>query len=674
MATHHESPSDAPVAKLSQPEADASSVRAQLQTIARIIATDRRPVALASETGAVLLANAAAQKIGIHRGLTDQITAWPTHCLNARRAGTQTIQPTLAGGPVDGELVHLPLGGTEAYVLRLSETDQESASLRNRARAATLLRVAHDLKTPIQSLLSTFEEWAEGVGDTAEQQADTARTDLRRTAHRALDQIDYVLGVIRSEQSPGAAQPDEAFCITGELQALIAMLRPIGRASETRIEYQPPAKDVWVTGPLRFVRALFQNMLDNSVKYGGAQVDVALRCLVASGEVKDAIEDSPELQIEFEVRDWGGGLPAAQKHRLLAALGLPHEAEAASAGASARRSSGLNILSHAIRQLGGTMEVLDRGENGEIADEAEATAVAGTILRAVFALPQARTPDPAVDGAVAPVCGKLGRQLQGHDIIVVEDSPASRDWLVQVLRRAGALVNAAENGHDALELLMARGASVSGPEGTENVAPSILLTDMTLPYMSGIEMVHKLRAAQDAGDTQWRGQIVGLTAHVDDRIRKACHDAGFFRILDKPIRTTSLLQALVEAGQVAQAASPAPGSVAASSSAGCLLSEEIVADLIEQIGPEGARNFMQRALAEARTIIESLQVDGAGPESRRLLHAATGACGLTGLTSAEKLLRAIEVRLEDGNGVDEEQLGAVAEVLTRTGQRIEQLS
>lgn len=647
---------------------EVTSLRSTLQTIARIISTDRRATILASENGDVLLANAAAQRVGIHEHLTDKLTAWSTHCLNARRAGTQTIQPELDDRSVEGLLVHLPLGSTEAYLIRLSETEQEAASLRNRARAATLLRVAHDLKTPIQSLLSAFEEWSNTTSTAPRTLHEDTRSDLDQTAQRALDQIDHVLSIIRSEQTPGQINPDEAFSLTDELKGLISMIRPIARSKETLLEYnQTPSADVWVSGPVRFVRALFQNMVDNSVKYGGPKVEIGLRCIEEPLDAEHA-DEAQQLRIRFEVGDWGGGLPVEQKARLLSALGHPYKS--AASDTSPHRSSGLTIMLHALRQLGGTMEVLDRHANGTPAQMADDTPVAGTILRAEFSLLSATPPASRATRPHAPAYTAADMSLENHKIIVVEDSPASRDWLIQVLQRAGATVFAAGNGMEALELLSAPETSDDGLDPCR----SILLTDMTLPYMSGLDLVRRLRAAQDAAECKWTGQIVGLTAHVDDQLRKACHESGFYRVLDKPIRASALIQTIKEAGRVAQTALSTANTQPHFLQTGDLLAQQVVADLLEQMGSASTQRFMKRALTEAEVIVGDLLENGATPDSRRQLHAATGACGLTGLSRAEKALRALELRLEEDRELNRDHLEDARSLLEATRHAIEELA
>lgn len=190
------------IRKTASSDEDLSVYRPVVQVIARLIATDRRAALLASETGNILLANAPAKALGLGSTPLQQVFGgqgplalegeWPDMMARARRAGSVRVCANRGGQPLEGELVALPVGPATGFFLRLSDSEDEATWLRNRARAATLLRVAHDLRTPIQSLLAS----AEGLiaGDAPEPGA-LAR--LRRAADLSLQHVSNVLSVLR---------------------------------------------------------------------------------------------------------------------------------------------------------------------------------------------------------------------------------------------------------------------------------------------------------------------------------------------------------------------------------------------------------------------------------------------------------------------------------------------
>lgn len=611
----------------------AAALRPILQALARLIATDRRAVVLASQKGEILLANPPAQRLNVVQEALIAQLDWPALCQRARRAGSVAAEWQAGGQSFVGEVVHVPLGKAEGYMLRLSETDQEATWLRNRARAAMLTRVAHDLRTPIQALLASAEALTRPQdGPPPEEVA----AGLRRAAELALDRISHVLAVVRGEQSQKGGQPDEDFRILDEVENLIAMVEPIAgaRATDVRLLADVPA-GLTLRGPLRFVRALCQNLLDNSVNHGGGRVELRLACTPLAGALPggDPAEDTGgELwRVQLELLDEGGGLPPAQRARLAEALGLPGEELAAVAGGG-RPSAGLNVLAHALRQLGGQISIADRGSDGGVLEPGSGGRVIGTVFTVTFSLPRA----PQMPKPVAPGRGQAGAPLDGRRILLVEDSPSSRDWLIHVLQGAGAVVHPAGSGAEALALL-------SRQDGAAEA--ELVLTDVTLPRMTGIELTRRLLEGDPAAANPWRGKVVGLTAHADDRIRKACLAAGMVAVLEKPISPDVLCRTLAEILH----GGPLKPAAAAQDAAGAeIVDRQATDELIRQLGAVNVRMFMQRAIAEARSVLDELQTDGLAPDTGRRLHAATGACGLTGLKLVEKRLRALELGVKDG--------------------------
>lgn len=630
---------------------EANSFRPAVQVIARLIATDRRAVLLANDKAQVLLANTPAKKLGLTPEALRKDLSWAQLCEQARRAGSAAVSVAIKNVHLEGELVHLHLGSANGYLLRLSDSDQEATWLRNRARAATLMRVAHDLRTPIQSLAVLAESMV------AEQGADNAKSaQFSRAAELALDHINNVLGVIRGEHRVSGLQPDEEFSPANEPGTLIEMLRPIAtsRGAEVRTKVKQIVGGK-VVGPLRFVRALFQNMIDNSLKYGGPEIDVTLTMapLASSLEDKDA---GNRIAITLEVQDLGGGLPEDQKQRLGAALGQSTRDPQRPRRMSERQSGGLNILAHAVQQLGGRVELLDRHDSEDMAE----ARVIGTILRATFSLEQVTEADSATHDQGQADPSVHADTLDDVSILVVEDSPASREWLTRILLSAGARVDAVGSGTEALTFL-------------EDASPSkqidLILSDLTLPNMSGIEFARRAQALSESKELSWSGRIMGLTAHADEKIENACIAAGMVRVLEKPIRPAKLFQAVNEVIHSAQ-----PRTVSSVGKPGqrdqrlrkakSPFDEKAVAELVSAFTLEGAKGFMLRALAEAEQALHTLLQEGVTDNTGCMLHAATGACSLSGLSEIEKVLR----KLEDAVSSEQNELDSL---LSQLGEAIE---
>ncbi len=103
-------------------------------------------------------------------------------------------------------------------------------------------------------------------------------------------------------------------------------------------------------------------------------------------------------------------------------------------------------------------------------------------------------------------------------ILVVDDCPTTRKLLGHYLRSGGYSVVFAENGLDALEKL-----------ATETV--NLIVTDLNMPYMDGIELIKTLRA-----DPTWDETPILMVTTEDDEAEKAkAIDFGANGYLVKPV-------------------------------------------------------------------------------------------------------------------------------------------
>ncbi|MCC6347485.1 MAG: response regulator [Nitrospirales bacterium] len=112
-------------------------------------------------------------------------------------------------------------------------------------------------------------------------------------------------------------------------------------------------------------------------------------------------------------------------------------------------------------------------------------------------------------------------------LLIVDDDKTTRKILSLYLKGKGYEVVTAENGLDALEKL-----------GTENI--NMVVTDMNMPYMDGIELTRTLRA-----DPSWQSiPIIMVTTEADDDERKKASDAGVDDYLVKPANADQISESI----------------------------------------------------------------------------------------------------------------------------------
>jgi CheY-like chemotaxis protein len=110
-------------------------------------------------------------------------------------------------------------------------------------------------------------------------------------------------------------------------------------------------------------------------------------------------------------------------------------------------------------------------------------------------------------------------------VLLVEDSDAIRGAFTILLEDAGYTVLGAGTGADALRLAAER-------------APDLVLLDMGLPDMTGLEVVRRIK-----GDARTAGiVVVAVTGRDEDADRRACLAAGCAAYIVKPVNTQKLVR------------------------------------------------------------------------------------------------------------------------------------
>ncbi|HKI60385.1 MAG TPA: response regulator, partial [Mariprofundaceae bacterium] len=117
--------------------------------------------------------------------------------------------------------------------------------------------------------------------------------------------------------------------------------------------------------------------------------------------------------------------------------------------------------------------------------------------------------------------------------LLAEDDPIGQRIAMKQLKRAGIHVDAVDNGHAALEKL-------------QNESYDILLTDIRMPGLNGIELTRKIRSSENESN-QTRLVIVGLSAHALEEVAKECREAGMDDFMTKPVNPETILSTILAA-------------------------------------------------------------------------------------------------------------------------------
>ncbi len=119
--------------------------------------------------------------------------------------------------------------------------------------------------------------------------------------------------------------------------------------------------------------------------------------------------------------------------------------------------------------------------------------------------------------------------LEGLSVLVVEDNPTNRLVATRILEELGARVQTADDG-------------LLGLEAIQTLPFDLVLMDVQMPRMDGIEATRRIRALSGPASM---APIIGLTANALSHQLSSYADAGMNGVVSKPISPTALVAEIV---------------------------------------------------------------------------------------------------------------------------------
>jgi signal transduction histidine kinase/CheY-like chemotaxis protein len=373
-----------------------------------------------------------------------------------------------------------------------------AAETANRAKSDFLSGMSHELRTPLNAILGFA------------QLIDTGTPAPTATQKRSVDQILkagwYLLELI-NEILDLALIESGKLTLSNEPVSLAEIIAEC----HAMIEPQATSRGIAMTLPRiglpRFIQAdrtrlkqVLINLLFNAVKYNRPNGTVAVDA-VAAGVGK----------VRISIRDTGVGLEPQQVEQLFQPfnrLGKQSESEEGS-------GIGLVVSKRLVDLMGGAIGV-------------ESIPGEGSVFWVEFASAHAPTTSMLAEVEAGPArsANITGGPLR--TVLYVEDNPANLELVTQLVERRSDL-----------RMISAPDASL-GIHYARSCLPQVILMDINLPGMSGIEALEVLRA-----DSSTSGiPVIALSANAVPRDIERALAAGFSNYITKPIVVGKFMNAL----------------------------------------------------------------------------------------------------------------------------------
>jgi signal transduction histidine kinase/ActR/RegA family two-component response regulator len=401
-----------------------------------------------------------------------------------------------------GEIIGYLLIGTDNSVRKRIESDlneaMAAAEKANRAKTDFISGMSHELRTPLNAVLGFAQLMESGTPPPTPAQKRNL-DQIQKAGWYLLELINEILDLALIESGKVTLSKEPVSLVDVMLECR-AMIEP--QAQKRGIAMTFPHFDIpyFVKADRTRVKQVLINLLFNAIKYNRPRGAVVVDCSPAAADT-----------IRISVRDTGAGLSAEQ----IAQLFQPFNRLGKEASVEEGTGIGLVVTKRLVELMGGAIG-------------AESTVGAGSTFWIELSLTSA--PLLAVREAERAALARspVPRGTPPRTLLYVEDNPANLELVEQLIaRRPDLRMLGAADGNLGIEFARA-------------YQPEVILMDINLPGISGIEAMKILRADPSTAHIP----IIALSANaVPHDIEKAL-EAGFFNYLTKPIKVGQFMDAL----------------------------------------------------------------------------------------------------------------------------------
>ncbi|MGN6661476.1 MAG: hybrid sensor histidine kinase/response regulator [Achromobacter mucicolens] len=386
---------------------------------------------------------------------------------------------------------HLLLREIQAHKQTDAQLQQakEAAESANLAKSRFMGGMSHELRAPLNSILGYAQilQRDPGLPPARREAIDV----IHRSGKHLIGLIDGLLDIARIEAGRLRLENSE-LRLPEFLEQIVQMFRPQSTLKGLSFCYEAAELPAIVHIDEKRLRQILINLLSNALKFTSA------------GQVSMRVKSAADMVL-FEVEDTGRGIPAEDLERIF----LPFERSWAGVEqADSGTGLGLTICRMLTGIMGGELTV--RSVVGR-----------GSVFTLKLFLPEVRSPrsDARPSGLVV---GYRGERLR---ILTVDDQPSQRHLVRDLLEPLGFEVHEAPHGAACLA-------------GVHTLRPALILMDVSMPDMTGWEVVRRLR------DEGVAVPIVMLSANILGLDPKDPAQRGHNAFIAKPVMVEDLLNHL----------------------------------------------------------------------------------------------------------------------------------
>ncbi|MFN8380526.1 MAG: PAS domain S-box protein [Anaerolineales bacterium] len=378
--------------------------------------------------------------------------------------------------------------------LRLANAEMERAL---RVKDEFLANMSHELRTPLNAILGMSESLEEQIaGPLNEKQIKYIRT-IAESGKHLLELINDILDLSKIEAGRLELNVSQ-ITVSSLCEASLRMVKELAQKKGQQISLNIDPEVKIIMGDERRLKQSLVNLLSNAVKFTPNDRRLGV-------DVKGNIRNQT---VVFTVWDEGIGMAPDQLNLIFKPF---VQLDAGLAREFSGTGLGLVLVAQMIRLHGGSVSV----ESKE-----------GVGSRFSITLPWVNVEGDMISAKNRPQnteAGSGSEEKRGGKILIVEDTDSIILLLTEYLRYKGYQIMAAHNGMEGLMLAIKE-------------KPDLILMDVMMPVMDGVEATKRIRAEKDLQEIP----IIALTALAMTGDKERCLQAGMNDYLSKPVQMKEL--------------------------------------------------------------------------------------------------------------------------------------
>ncbi len=377
--------------------------------------------------------------------------------------------------------------------LRVANAEMERAL---RMKDEFLANMSHELRTPLNAILGMSESLEEQIAGSLNEKQLRYIGTIRESGRHLLDLINDILDLSKIEAGRLELNISQV-SVSTLCEASLRMVKEQAQKKNQKISLVVDPEVKVIMGDERRLKQSLVNLLSNAVKFTSNDRQVGI-------EVKGNVRNQT---VTFTVWDEGIGIaPDELTHIFKPFVQL----DAGLAREFSGTGLGLVLVAQMIRLHGGSVSVESReGKGSRFSITLPWVDMQGG--SSIKEMPQETEP------------GKTSDEKRGGKILIVEDTEPIIMLLSEYLRYRGYQILAARNGMEGVMLALKE-------------KPDLILMDVMMPVMDGVEATKRIRAEEELRDIP----IIALTALAMQGDRERCLQAGMNDYLSKPVQMKEL--------------------------------------------------------------------------------------------------------------------------------------